>query len=89
MSEFMLMKEYYYLGHYCPEGSHEPIRCQSGFYQDETGKGSCKTCVQGFYCDNTKDPVVLYNNSHCPEGHYCPAGEHNFYSSFKRDNSLY
>ena len=32
------------------------------------GKDSCKTCIAGFYCDNTKNPVVLYNDTVCPEG---------------------
>ncbi|RUS80256.1 hypothetical protein EGW08_011985, partial [Elysia chlorotica] len=60
------------LGHYCPEGSTSPIRCPSGSYQDELNQWSCKSCPQGFYCDNTMSPVVLYNSSFCPEGFYCP-----------------
>ncbi|PIK41162.1 hypothetical protein BSL78_21986 [Apostichopus japonicus] len=59
-------------GHYCEMGSFEPTRCDSGYYQDEEGQGSCKDCPQGYFCDNTKAPVVLYNNAICPEGHYCP-----------------
>ena len=30
------------VGHYCPAGSLEEVRCESGTYQDETTKGSCK-----------------------------------------------
>lgn len=30
------------LGHYCPLGSAEPLRCNSGYYQNEKGKPSCK-----------------------------------------------
>ena len=56
------------LGHYCSIGSHEPIRCLSGTYQDETAQALCKTCPAGFFCDNTFAPVVLFNDSHCPEG---------------------
>ena len=56
------------LGYYCPSGTHEQLRCASGQYQDETGQPSCKTCPQGFFCDNTLAPVVLYNNSICAQG---------------------
>ncbi|EDO40914.1 predicted protein, partial [Nematostella vectensis] len=62
------------LGHKCPLGSPEPVRCDSGRYQDETGQSSCKVCPAGFFCDNRQAPVVLYNNSTCPVGHYCPEG---------------
>lgn len=57
-------------GHYCPTGSNLPIRCDSGTYQDETEQGTCKTCPTGYFCDNTKAPVVLFNSSICPEGEY-------------------
>lgn len=56
------------IGHYCPEGSHQPIRCDSGTYQDETEQGTCKVCPTGYFCDNVKAPVVLYNSSVCLEG---------------------
>ena len=55
-------------GHYCPTGSHEELRCDSGTYQDETAQDTCKTCPAGFFCDNTLSPVVLYNDTLCPEG---------------------
>ena len=55
-------------GHYCPQGSPEAIRCASGSYQDQEAQGGCKTCPPGFYCDNRLEPVVLYQNSTCPEG---------------------
>ena len=32
-------------GHYCPKGSPEPVRCDSGSYQDETGQWSCKVSL--------------------------------------------
>ena len=31
-------------GHFCKSGSNEPTRCDSGKYQDEKMKGSCKVC---------------------------------------------
>ena len=61
-------------GHYCIAGSHEPVRCDSGSYQDETGQSQCKVCPAGYFCDNTIAPVTLYNNSLCPAGSYCPEG---------------
>lgn len=56
------------LGHFCLEGSREPPKCTSGYYQDVTDQDSCKLCPAGFFCDYTIEPVVLYNNSICPEG---------------------
>ena len=43
-------------------------RCWSGSYQDELCQSSCKDCEAAYFCDNTLDPVVLYNNSACPTG---------------------
>ena len=57
-----------YVGHECPQGSWEPIRCESGYYQDETTQGMCELCPAGFYCDDTYEPVVLFNSSYCPKG---------------------
>ena len=62
------------LGHHCPVGSHEPSRCSSGFYQDETGQSDCKLCPAGYFCDNTLEPVVIFNNSICLPGYFCPNG---------------
>lgn len=45
-------------------------RCASGTYQDETGQSTCKDCVEGYFCDSTVNPVVLYNSSACPTGKY-------------------
>ena len=61
-------------GHYCVRGSHEPVRCDSGSYQDETGQSRCKGCPPAYFCDNTIAPVTLYNDSLCPAGSYCPQG---------------
>lgn len=59
-------------GHYCPEGSSAPQRCPSGSFQDEFGQWACKSCPAGYFCDNVMSPVVLYNDSYCPTGYYCP-----------------
>lgn len=34
-------------GHYCLVATSTPIRCKSGFYQNELGQSSCKTCPEG------------------------------------------
>ena len=67
-----LKKSFFLSGHHCPVGSDNPVRCASGTYQDDLGQSICKDCPSGYYCDNVQDPVVLYNNSTCPECYYCP-----------------
>ena len=63
------------VGHYCPAGSVEPIRCENGTYQDQTTQWTCKTCPAGYFCDNTVDIVILDNSTTvCPMGMYCPEG---------------
>ena len=63
------------VGHYCPAGSVEPIRCENGTYQDQTTQWTCKTCPAGYFCDNTVDIVILDNSTTvCPMGTYCPEG---------------
>lgn len=62
------------VGHFCIGNNFEPVRCLSGTYQDQTGENQCKECPKGYFCDNTVAPVVLFTNSKCPEGHYCPPG---------------
>ena len=65
------MSVYLFTGHYCSStGAWQPVRCNSGTYQDQTGQGTCKTCPAGFFCDNTLAPVVLFNSTICPVGRY-------------------
>eukprot|EP00960_Hanusia_phi_P000059 1719-Hanusia_phi.AAC.1 len=33
-------------GHACPENTSSPVPCAAGYYQDEVGQSSCKTCLQ-------------------------------------------
>lgn len=61
-------------GHFCTAGVLQPMRCVSGTYQDEIGQTDCKICPASFHCDNRFEPVVLLNNSICPQGYYCPNG---------------
>jgi hypothetical protein len=62
-----------FAGHYCPEGTLEPIPCPGGTYQDTPGVSvsveDCLVCPGGFYCSNsTVFPVE------CPALNYCPEG---------------
>lgn len=34
-------------GHYCAGGNSAGVFCESGYYQDETGKSTCKICPPG------------------------------------------
>ena len=61
-------------GHYCETGSPDPVPCPSGTYQDTPGQWTCKTCLEGHYCNATIGPVVWYGSYVCPSGYYCPNG---------------
>ena len=61
-------------GHFCLDKSLAPVRCESGHYQDEIGQANCKVCPPSYFCDNRFLPVVLFNDSLCPVGYYCPIG---------------
>lgn len=63
-------------GHFCKEGTAQPVRCENGTFQNEQGKSFCKTCPDGYYCDATNAAVV--NASLCPYGYYCPSGTGNY-----------
>ena len=63
-------------GHFCIEGSTQPVRCENGTFQNEQGKSFCKTCPDGYFCDATNAAVV--NATLCPTGHYCPLGTGNY-----------
>lgn len=57
-------------GHYCPSGSHQGVKCAPGTYQDTTGQTSCKTCSQGYICDD----IALEAQQDCPDFRTCPSG---------------
>ena len=61
-------------GYYCPTGSADKRPCESGTYQNEWGKWTCKTCPAGYYCNATYGPVSIYASYECPPGYYCPLG---------------
>ena len=56
------------LGYYCETGSQRETICPSGTYQDELAQWTCKECLEGFYCDNSIEPVVNVTSYECPEG---------------------
>ncbi|PIK33904.1 hypothetical protein BSL78_29274 [Apostichopus japonicus] len=60
-------------GHYCPAGAWEPIVCENGTYNGQTGEDECEICPAGFYCDPTESGPVITPAS-CPTGYYCPDG---------------
>lgn len=54
------------VGHYCPRGTGEPIRCPPGMFQNMTGYDYCMDCPPGFYCTDGEIPLK------CSKGRYCP-----------------
>nr|XP_057935999.1 SCO-spondin isoform X4 [Doryrhamphus excisus] len=67
-------------GSMCPPGSHRPVPCLPGTYQNEPGQAECVTCPAGFYCagsmdddDDRKKPGIQ-TPTLCPQGNYCPPG---------------
>ena len=61
-------------GYYCPTGSAAPLLCESGKWQDEVQKATCKTCPEGYYCDSKYGPITNYAIYSCLNGFYCPNG---------------
>ncbi|CAN0099917.1 unnamed protein product, partial [Heterosigma akashiwo] len=64
-------------GHYCPEGSSQPVPCGPGHYASathNTNASDCAPCTPGYHCPNasTVVPTEL-----CPEGFYCEEGTEN------------
>ncbi|GKT33092.1 hypothetical protein ADUPG1_007102, partial [Aduncisulcus paluster] len=70
------------MGHYCPEGSIEPIACSAGSYTAATGSSDdtmCLDCPAGSYCvEGASSPVSCVLGQYCPskstEPIYCEAG---------------
>jgi hypothetical protein len=46
------------------------LNCHNGQYQEETGKGECKTCLPGEFTRNDDTPKSAC--THCIAGHYQP-----------------
>ena len=61
-------------GHYCADGSIEPIQCPSGTYSLislATSADSCEKCPAGYVCSAG---TVDFSQWPCPIGYYCPEG---------------
>lgn len=52
-------------GTFCPNGTHTPLVCDSGTYNDLVGKEECFPCPPGFYCGAY---ATEYESSLCPAG---------------------
>mmetsp|Transcript_6632 Transcript_6632/g.24821 ORF Transcript_6632/g.24821 Transcript_6632/m.24821 type:complete len:4721 (-) Transcript_6632:61-14223(-) len=70
-------------GHYCPEGSPEPVGCAGGTYQTGKGEAFCVTCPPGHYCSNNASvPLICPLTAFCPNGTEvpltCPNGTYGF-----------
>ncbi|XP_077985306.1 uncharacterized protein LOC144439946 [Glandiceps talaboti] len=61
-------------GYYCPEGSPDPIDCDSGTYQPytlRTNESDCLQCSPGKFCNGTG---LSAESGFCYEGFYCTGG---------------
>ena len=56
------------IGHYCPQGSGQPLPCEPGTFADTTLNDQCLLCTSGRYCITGSNPQA------CPAGYYCPEG---------------
>lgn len=56
------------VGHYCPEGTSNPIPCVPGTFTDTELNDVCLQCTPGYYCTQGSSPDP------CPAGFYCPEG---------------
>lgn len=58
-------------GHYCPQGTPEPIACPPGTYLDRKGgesRNDCIECEEATYCDSRGKTSP---GEDCPIGYYC------------------
>ena len=66
-------------GHYCPEGTADPIPCADGTYMEDRQAAECLECPPGRYCVTGLTPQP------CPRGFFCQSGmnaEQHLSSSF-------
>jgi hypothetical protein len=62
-------------GHYCPRGTHIPVECPAGTYNDKTkmyALAHCNECPEGFYCDKATTNM----GTPCSMGYFCPRGSY-------------
>ena len=66
-----------FTGHYCPEGTVEPIDCPPGTYGAVTGLTNvtgCTPCDLGQYCQT---PALTAPEGDCHAGFYCEEASDN------------
>lgn len=56
-------------GHYCPQGTAEPIPCADGTYMEDRQAAECLLCPQGRFCVTGLTPEL------CPAGFFCVNGK--------------
>jgi len=62
------------VGHYCPEGTTEPVKCPTGTYSTNvrlTASSECTPCPAGEYCGQLN---MTSTSGQCDAGYYCPNG---------------
>ena len=52
-------------GTFCPNGTHTPIACVAGTYNDLVEQDECFSCPPGFYCEAN---AWEYESNPCPAG---------------------
>lgn len=57
------------IGHYCPQGTADPIPCADGTYMEDRQASECLECPPGRYCVTGLTPEL------CPAGFFCVNGE--------------
>ena len=61
-------------GHYCPEGTGDPVPCPAGSYLPDTTRddvSDCIACDGGYYCERQGQINVT---AQCTEGYFCESG---------------
>jgi hypothetical protein len=62
------------VGHYCLEGTGDPIQCPPGTFNPNAGSvdsDACGQCTQGYYCSQ---PGLGAVEGDCPVGYFCVTG---------------
>uniref|UniRef100_H3HB02 TNFR-Cys domain-containing protein n=1 Tax=Phytophthora ramorum TaxID=164328 RepID=H3HB02_PHYRM len=62
-------------GHYCPNGTSNPIPCPPGTYSETTqnvNASFCLACPAGFICSTSG---IVIPSEKCPPGFFCTGGE--------------
>ena len=64
------------VGHYCPEGTDNPIACKPGTFNPDrssTDSTACIPCSQGYFCPNF-GMSILDETFVCQKGYHCHSG---------------